>query len=124
MKRSRAVAFAILLSISGLAMAQKPIDEKTELKELARVEKLQVAAKASFLKAPKDAKKKKEYVSLTLLLANNTQASMALGSKVKYPKSLRLYREILKVDPANKEAKMNRDQIESIYKSMGRPIPK
>lgn len=120
----RFLAATFVLAIGLSAIAQQPIDSKKELAELARLEKLQIASKAAFKKSPKDAKKRKAYLDVSLLLANNTQASMALGSKDKYPKALRLYREVLVVDPANKEAKLNRDRIESIYKSMGRPIPK
>ncbi len=49
--------------------------------------------------------------------------SPLLGAKVKYPRALRLYREALKLDPNNKEAKANKKMIEDIYRSMGRPIP-
>lgn len=121
---SRAAFGALVLLLSASAFAQKPFDEKKELAELARLEKLQTTAKAAYLKTPKDAKKKKTYVELTLTYANNLQASMALGSKQKYPKALRLYREVLKVEPSNKDAKFNKDRIEAIYKSMGMPIPK
>lgn len=117
-------AFVLLLALSGSILAQKKVDEKKELAELAKIEKAQQAAKAAYLKSPKDAKKKKAYVDATLVLANNTQASIALSSKDKYPKALRLFREAIKVDPKNKEAIQGRDTIESIYKSLGRPIPK
>ena len=49
--------------------------------------------------------------------------SDALDQKVKYKEALILYREALKIDPTNKEASSNKDLIESIYKSMNRPIP-
>lgn len=120
---NRAMATLAIL-LSTVVFAQQPVNEKKELAELAKLEKMQQAAKASFSKSPKDAKVRKNYLQLSLTLANNIQASMALGSKDKYPKALRLYREVLKVDPKNKEAKFNKDRIESIYKSMGRPIPK
>lgn len=116
-------AFSLMLAAAS-APAQSNVNEKKELAELKKLEQLQQKAKAEYTKAPKDAGKKKKYLDLTLTLANNTQASMALGSKEKYPKALRLYREVLKVDPKNKEAKENKDMIEMIYKSMGRPIPK
>jgi tetratricopeptide (TPR) repeat protein len=50
--------------------------------------------------------------------------SPALTPKEKYPKALALFREALKVDPKNKVALENKNMIEQIYKSMGRPIPK
>lgn len=114
----------LLIAVASVALTQQPVNEKKELAELAKLEKMQQAAKAAHLKSPKDAKARKNYLQLSLTLANNIQASMALGSKDKYPKALRLYREVLKVDPKNKEATFNKNRIESIYKSMGRPIPK
>lgn len=124
MRLARTALFAAIVVLAAGAAGQKPIDEKKELAELARVEKLQRASQAAFAKAPKDPQKKKSYVQLTLTLANNVQASMALGSKEKYPKALRLYRDVLKVEPKNKEALFHKNRIEAIYKSMGRPIPK
>ncbi len=117
-------SLAALLFCIGSAFAQNSIDTKTELANLKKLESLQTASKTKFQKTPKDAKMRKEYVSVTLTLANNIQASMALTSKEKYPKALRLYREVLKTDPKNKEAKENKERIEMIYRSMGRPVPK
>jgi hypothetical protein len=124
MRNPVSVSLAICLLLVGTAFAQNSIDTKTELANLKKLEGLRLVSKAKFLKSPKDAKKRKEYLALTLMLANNTQASMALGSKVKYPKALRLYREVLQTDPKNKEAKENKERIEMIYRSMGKPIPK
>ncbi|MGC4047343.1 MAG: hypothetical protein QM758_26380 [Armatimonas sp.] len=45
------------------------------------------------------------------------------GAKVKYRAALEDYRKALSLDPENAEAKSNKEMIESIYKSMGRPIP-
>jgi hypothetical protein len=45
------------------------------------------------------------------------------GARVKYRAALDDYRKSLAADPANAEAKHNKDLIESIYKQMGRPIP-
>lgn len=46
-----------------------------------------------------------------------------LPPRVKYRQALRVYREVLKVDPKNKEAGNNSKMIIDIYKSMGRPVP-
>ena len=45
------------------------------------------------------------------------------GPKTYYPKALYLYKQILKIDPANAEAKAKGEEIENIYKSMNRPVP-
>lgn len=125
MKSAKLVLSVVVALAASLAIAQpSQVDEQKELKELKRVETLQQRAKAAYTKKPKDAKLRAEYIKLTLVLANNTQASMALSSKDKYPKALRLYREVLKIEPKNGEALENKNRIESIYRSMGRPIPK
>ena len=45
------------------------------------------------------------------------------GARTKYRAALDDYRQALKADPTNAEAKHNKDLIEGIYKQMGRPIP-
>ena len=47
----------------------------------------------------------------------------AAAPRVIYRAALSDYRQALKLDPTNKEAQANTALIESIYKSMGRPIP-
>ena len=47
----------------------------------------------------------------------------ALNPHQKYAGALKLYRISLKTDPSDSEAKKWVDEIESIYKSMHRPIP-
>jgi hypothetical protein len=46
------------------------------------------------------------------------------GAKVKYRAALEDFRKALSADPTNQSAKASKDTIESIYTSMGRPIPK
>ena len=43
--------------------------------------------------------------------------------RIKYRAALQDFRTALKYDPTNEKAKTNKDMIESIYKSMHRPIP-
>jgi hypothetical protein len=45
------------------------------------------------------------------------------GARVKYRAALDDYRKALQADPANAEAKANKQMIENIYKQMGRPVP-
>ena len=80
-------------------------------------------AKAAYTKNPKDAAVTQAYVDATVKYATGTMMADSLEPHVKYPGALKLYREALKVDPNNGEAKNNKDLIEGIYKQMGRPIP-
>ena len=47
-----------------------------------------------------------------------------LNPKKKYGPALRLFKRVLELDPKNQEAMNNKMQIEDIYNSMGRDIPK
>lgn len=46
-----------------------------------------------------------------------------LPPRDKYKPALKYFRIVLKLDPANEEAKINKEKIEEIYESMGKPIP-
>jgi len=120
--RSVLACVALLIGAVGYCQGAAKLDQK-ELAMLKGLEKTYSAAKAKSLKAPKDAKLKKDYVGATLKYADAVLVSPALSPKEKYPRSLKLYREARKVDPKNAHAKENIDLIEGIYKQMGRPIP-
>gem|GEM_PF-6608284 len=45
------------------------------------------------------------------------------GARVKYRAALEDFRAALKLDPNNAEATKNKQMIEDIYRSMGRPVP-
>ncbi len=120
---SKVGVLSLLLAVSALGIAQDTTAQAEKAK-LARLEKAYVSAKAAFTKQPKDAALKKKFVVATVALGTATMNSPILAPKDKYPKALRLYREALKHDPKNKEARENHDVIVHIYKQMGRPVPK
>lgn len=66
---------------------------------------------------------KKECIQKQLTAANYLMFEANLPSKEKYRPALKRYRRVLELDPSNKEAKENKEQIEEIYESMGMPIP-
>lgn len=113
-----ALTVGLALSLQGFGFQGKvPPD-------IAKLQKQQAAAKAAFQKHKTNPKLKQAYVAATVHLGTATMMSPKLDRKVKYRNALRLYREALKVDPNNLEAKNNKELIEDIYRSMGRPIPK
>lgn len=121
-----ALVLGLLTSLTASAPAQAKLSDmdKKELAMLASLEKKHVAAEAAFKKKPTDAKLKKAHLDAATKLADAVLVSPALAPKDKYPKSLRLYRGIQKVDAKNAHAKKQIELIEGIYRSMGRPIPK
>lgn len=90
---------------------------------LDKLTKAQDAAAGKFAKNPKDSKLKHAFVVATVRLATATMAADELDPKVKYRRALRLYREALKHEPNNEEAKNNSQQIIDVYKSMGKEVP-
>lgn len=123
MLRSRLVVASALLC--SLAVAQAPANTpEREKRELARLERVYQTAKKEWQAAKSNATKRKAYIDATVRLGTASMNAITLEPRVKYPRALRLYREVLAIDPKNKEAKDNKKMIEDIYRSMGRPIPK
>ena len=119
----------ILLLLPTLVFAQggygKPAAGQAQtasLGDLKKMEAYQISTKKAYAKTP-NAKTKKTYVDATVKFATASMNSEALDRKVKYKQALKLYREALKVDPKNAEAKENAKMIEDVYRSMGKPIP-
>lgn len=117
------VALALATTSFGQIPKTEADMDKKELALIAKLEKAQVAARKAYFANPKNAKAKKTYVSATYNLAETVLVSPALGAKVKYPRALKLYREVVITDPTHKKSLERISLIESIYKSMHRPIP-
>lgn len=112
-------AFLVLLSAHALAQPAGAIDAKA----LAKTEKEYLAAKKAYARHH-GAAAKQALVAATDRYALSSMYATSLDRKVKYRQALRLYREALKIDPTNREAKNNSDLIISIYRSMHLPVPK
>ena len=89
---------------------------------LAKMEKGYTAAKKSY-QHHKSAKTREDYVIATVRFGTTSMVASVLPPRTKYKQALRLYREALKLDPNNHEAKSNSELIISIYRSMHRPVP-
>lgn len=91
--------------------------------DLAGLKKSSEAARAALAKAPTD-KKIIQLASDTIYKeAEAVLVAPELEPKEKYPRALKLYREVVKLDPKNQGAKDSIKTIEDIYKSLGRPVP-
>lgn len=90
--------------------------------ELAKIQRTVDADKSAYKAKAGDATKKK-LVDDTLNLASSTMACGDLSPHEKYSTALRLYRQVLTIDPTNQEAIDWENQIIAIYKQMGRPVP-
>ena len=97
------------------AMSQEapdqPLDEKV------------ADARAAYEKNPGDAAAKKTLVDVTLQNAQFYMYKSPLPPNQKYPKALKGYRDVLKLDPSNAQASESIAMIESIYRQLGKPVP-
>ncbi len=118
------VATLLLLSmVTAFAQVNPSATPEQEKKNIALLLKNHATSKAAFTKKPKDAKAKKSYVDSNVALGLQYTYAQTVDRKEKYKIALSYLREALKHDPKNKDAKEMYDQIVSIYKSMGRPVP-
>lgn len=119
---------SVLAVVCCLAVAfaqySAPAATDRDRKELAAAQAAYRAAKAKHEKNPKDVKLRQSFVAATVKLGTQTMVSPVLDRTLKYKQALRLYREALKLDPKNVEARKNSELIIGIYRSMGRPVPK
>jgi tetratricopeptide (TPR) repeat protein len=92
-------------------------DEKAD-----QVQKDADDADAKYMKTKSDADKKVA-IEKQLSAANYLMFEANLSPKKKYKPALKRYRRVLELDPGNKEAQDNKQQIEDIYQSMGMPVP-
>jgi tetratricopeptide (TPR) repeat protein len=74
-------------------------------------------------KSPSDPALQQSLVSAYIKFGHFYLYNDTLSPKVKYPSALKNYRSALKIDPNNKDAQENANQIIEIYKMMGREVP-
>jgi len=81
------------------------------------------ALQEAYDKAPSSDAAKLALVGALVARGDYFMYSEELAPRDKYPKALALYRRAAKIDPQNATAQKGVEQIESIYKSMNRPVP-
>lgn len=108
------------LAATTFAFGQVQNADKVPLKTL---EKEYLTAKAALAKKPKDKKLQEKFVFAGVRFGHQTMMAPDLSAKIKYKAALKVYREVLKIDPNNDVAKPESEMIVQIYKSMGRPVP-
>ena len=119
MKAVLSVGFALLCALGMSQGAPAQVSKE----KLAKLKTTYEAAKAASTKKPKDVKLKKAYEEAALGYGLGHMYG-DLPPREKYVGALKYLRETIKINPKNKAAKEQITMIESIYKQMGRPIPK
>jgi hypothetical protein len=117
-----ALGVCLVLNVGFGQMFSQPQGGAIDPKALAKAEKEYLVAKKAYDRHHSPGAKQALVVAGDRYALSSMYAS-TLPPKVKYRQALRLYREVLKIDPANREAKNNSNLIISIYHSMHRPVP-
>lgn len=81
------------------------------------------ALEAKLAKKPHDAKLKNEVAAASYHYGHQMMLDPDLPPRVKYPGALKHFRRALVLNPKHQKAASEKQQIEDIYKEMGRPIP-
>ena len=125
MSLARRIAAPLLLASAVLILAQSSTEsahvEKEKIKSLrlGYSQSKRAMTKAKSAAAPKIAFANTAAAYGTAIMNATSYTDRAK----KYRDALHLFREALKADPTNKEAKENKDLIEGIYKQLGKKIP-
>jgi hypothetical protein len=106
---------------SAPAQKEAPVKQPPALVPL---EKAYLKAKANFAKKPKDKAAREEFIKRATVFGHESMVSPDLRANVKYRQALRVYREVLKLEPQHPVARPEHDLIVKIYEQMGRPVPK
>lgn len=126
-KASQLFVALVFIASSVIALAQGPMfsDKPTpaDKARLIKLEKAYRAAKAVLAKSPTNPKAKKDFAAIGAAYGHESMVSPVLTPHVKYPQALRIYREVLKVDPNQETAKSESALIIRIYKQLHRPVP-
>ena len=117
-----ALGACLVLSLGFGQMSGSMQGGAIDAKALAKAENEYTVAKKAYARHHSPGAKQL-LVAASDRYALSSMYAAVLPPKVKYRQALRLYREVLKIDPANREAKNNSELIISIYRSMHRPIP-
>ena len=112
---------APVMALGLLAADQAVLEADKKMKEGKYDEAISTLMAAEKAK-PKSPEIKKALVDTHLAYADSFMSGQ-LPPRQKYPNALREYRKVLEYDKANAKAQKNINDIETIYKSMGRPIP-
>jgi len=128
--KTASIVATLLLCFAGtsISFAQGPFQQAkptaADQAKLTKLEKAYKAAKNALAKTPNSPRAKKDFATIGAAYGHESMISPVLAPRVKYPQALRIYREVLKVDPYQETAKSESELIIRIYHDMHRPVPK
>lgn len=96
--------------------------EEPSADTLARIAELEAAHESAKM-AFTEGGDREAYLEAAMAHADYYMFVADLPPREKYPPALRIYREVLEVDPTHEKARESMEIIVDIYNSMGRPVP-
>jgi tetratricopeptide (TPR) repeat protein len=114
-----------LLAASSTAWpASKAVADAQKLAKDGKFDEAIALLELDLKKNPKSDETKAALAAVHYENGEKVMYDKALPPFQKYPAALKNFRKTLEYDPKNRKAQDHINTIESIYKSMGRPIPK
>ncbi len=122
MRFSRWILIAALAASTLLAQNAKVTEARALMKDK-KFEEAITVLEGAHKAAPKNDEVRLALAEAHVAFGNSYMYNDQLPPFRKYPSALKEFRKALTYDKDNKKATTNIATIESIYKSMGRPIP-
>jgi tetratricopeptide (TPR) repeat protein len=118
------ILLAGVFAIALVAATNQAVTGARQQVKEGKFEQAITALEKAHKEAPKDAEVRTALVDARLAYGDHFMHHGEMPPRVKYPAALKQYRAVLELDKDNAKAKENIATIESIYKSMGREVPK
>jgi len=124
MLRMLSIFLCLLATLTTAFPASKVVTDAQNLVKEGKFDAAIALLEADLKKNPKNEETKAALASTHFAAGEKVMFDQALPPFQKYPAALRNFRKTIEYDPKNRKAADHINTIESIYKSMGRPVPK
>jgi tetratricopeptide (TPR) repeat protein len=118
------LSLCFLAALTPAWSASKVVTDAQKLSKEGKFDEAIALLEGDLKKNPKSEETKAALGATHFEYGEKVMYDKALPPFQKYPAALKNFRKTLEYDPKNAKARTHIDTIESIYKSMGRPIPK
>lgn len=118
------IFLCLFATLTPVWSASKAVADAQKLVKDGKFDEAIALLEGDLKKNPKSDETKAALASTYFANGERVMFDKALPPFQKYPAALKNFRKTLELDPKNRKAQDHVNTIESIYKSMGRPIPK
>lgn len=118
------LSVCLLATLTPALPASKVVTDAQNLANGGKFEEAIALLEGDLKKNPKNEETRAVLASTHFAFGEKIMFDKALPPFQKYPAALKNFRKAVEYDPKNRKAADHINTIESIYKSMGRPVPK